>query len=182
MAGPELLTAFNFEVQLRRSPASPLGGRRLSQDAPPSAPDAGQALCDGGFQEVSGLEIEMDVQDVLEGGRNNAVIRRLGRGKYPLLVLKRGMFHGSTGGSDDGRVDDRLWRWMMDALDGVRPLQRVDGTVRVLGPDRKLRATWTFERGLPAKLRGPELNARTGEIAIEELSIAHEGLRMAGGR
>ncbi len=177
MASPELLTAFNFEVQLRRSPASPLGGRRLAQDAPASSPDAGQALCDGGFQEVSGLEIEMDVQDVLEGGRNNAVIRRLGRGRYPLLVLKRGLFHSGS----DGRADDRFWRWMMDALDGVRPLQRVDGTVRVLGPDGTPRATWTFERGLPAKLRGPELNARTGEIAIEELSIAHEGLRLAGG-
>ena len=38
-----------------------------------------------------------------------------------------------------------------------------------------MRATWTFERGLPVKLRGPELNAKTGEVAIEELSIAHEG-------
>ena len=35
-----------------------------------------------------------------------------------------------------------------------------------------------FERGLPAKIKGPELNAKTGEIAIEELTIAHEGLRL----
>jgi hypothetical protein len=39
-------------------------------------------------------------------------------------------------------------------------------------------ATWVFDRGLPAKIRGPELNARTGEIAMEELHIAHEGLRL----
>jgi hypothetical protein len=31
---------------------------------------------------------------------------------------------------------------------------------------------------LPAKIRGPQLNAKTGEIAIEELTIAHEGLRL----
>ena len=31
MADTELLTAFRFEVQLRRSPASPSGGRRLAQ-------------------------------------------------------------------------------------------------------------------------------------------------------
>ena len=68
---------------------------------------------------------------------------------------------------------------MMDALDGVRPVQRVDGTVRVMSADGTVRATWTFERGLPAKLRGPELNAKSGEVAIEELSIAHEGLRLA---
>jgi phage tail-like protein len=168
----ELLTAFRFEVQLRESARSPLGGKQLVQAS--GGNRTGQLLCDGGFQEVSGLEMEMDVQDLLEGGRNNAVVRRLGRGKFPLLVLKRGMFFGSDG----GRIDERFWRWMQDALDGVRPLQRVDGTLRVMSADGSVRATWTFERGLPAKLRGPELNAKSGELAIEELSIAHEGLRL----
>jgi len=41
-------------------------------------------------------------------------------------------------------------------------------------------ARWQFDRGLPAKIRGPELNGKTGEIAIEELHIAHEGLRLLG--
>jgi phage tail-like protein len=168
----ELLTAFRFELQLRRSPVSPLGGRQLGQAA--GGNSSGAALCDGGFQEVSGLEVEMDVLDLLEGGRNNAVIRRLGRGKWPLLVLKRGLLHGADG----GRIDATFWRWMQDALDGVRPLQRVDGTLRVMSSEGQVRATWSFERGLPAKLRGPELNAKSGEIAIEELSIAHEGLRL----
>ena len=36
-----------------------------------------------------------------------------------------------------------------------------------------------FDRGLPAKISGPQLNAKSGEIAIEELHIAHEGLRLA---
>jgi hypothetical protein len=31
---------------------------------------------------------------------------------------------------------------------------------------------------LPQKIRGPELNAKTGEVAIEELHIVHEGLRL----
>ena len=42
----------------------------------------------------------------------------------------------------------------------------------------KVSATWVFDRGLPMKIRGPELNAKTGEVAIEELHIAHEGLRL----
>jgi len=28
------------------------------------------------------------------------------------------------------------------------------------------------------KVSGPQLNAKTGEVAIEELHIAHEGLRL----
>jgi len=47
-----------------------------------------------------------------------------------------------------------------------------------MSADKTVRATWMFDRGLPAKIRGPELNAKTGEIAIEELTIAHEGLRL----
>ena len=39
-------------------------------------------------------------------------------------------------------------------------------------------ATWAFSRGLPAKVVGPQLNAKTGELAIEELQIAHERLRL----
>jgi hypothetical protein len=31
---------------------------------------------------------------------------------------------------------------------------------------------------LPVKVSGPSLNAKTGEVAIEELDIAHEGLRL----
>src|SRR6185295_1376582 len=53
----------------------------------------GAALADGSFQECSGLEVEMDVQEYLEGGRNDGVIRRVGRAKYQNLVLKRGMFY-----------------------------------------------------------------------------------------
>ena len=40
-------------------------------------------------------------------------------------------------------------------------------------------ARWVFDRGLPSKVTGPSLNAKTGEIAIEELHIVHEGLRLA---
>ena len=55
---------------------------------------------------------------------------------------------------------------------------RYDGTVQVMSTGTEVVATWEFDRGLPAKLRGPELNAKTGDIAMEELHIAHEGLRL----
>ena len=46
----------------------------------------------GGFAECSGLELEADVKEYLEGGRNDGVVRRVGRVKLVPLVLKRGMF------------------------------------------------------------------------------------------
>jgi phage tail-like protein len=151
-----LAGAFNFWITLNRSDGS-------------TAP-----LGDGGFQECSGLEIEMDVVELTEGGRNDGTVRQVGRGKYSNIVLKRGMLV-----ADGGQANNELWNWLQSILAGVRPVARYDGIIEVLAGDGgDTVATWTFDRGLPQKIAGPQLNAKTGEIAIEELTIAHEGLRL----
>lgn len=176
MAESLLLTAFRFEVKLLRSPDVVSGRQQPAGAGAGYTPPRGAAeLGNGAFQECSGLEIEMDIQEYQEGGRNNGTVRRVGRGKYQPVVLKRGMFF-SKGGAGEANPD--LWHWMQRILNGERPVPRYDGIVHVMGADNTRRATWMFDRGLPAKIRGPELNARTGEIAIEELTIAHEGLRL----
>ena len=131
-------------------------------------------LGDGGFQECSGLQIDMEVHEIAEGGRNDGVVRLVGRGKYTNITLKRGMLYPAGGGA----VND-LWGWLQGILSGQRPVVRYDGVIEVLdAASRNVVATWTFDRGLPAKVMGPQLNAKTGEIALEELTIAHEGLRL----
>jgi phage tail-like protein len=133
---------------------------------------AGDLLGDGAFQECSGLEIEQDVQEILPGGDNGRVVRRVGRAKYQNIVLKRGMFFSG------GAVNADLWTWIQNVVNNVRPVARYDGTIEVMDVGEVVVATWTFSRGLPARIRGPTLNAQTGEIALEELHIAHEGLRL----
>src|SRR6266481_6223468 len=98
-----LLRSFRFQVKLRRSPAIEAG-------APPPPAAAGAPLGDGGFQECSGLEVEMDVREYLEGGRNDGVIRRVGRAKYQNLVLKRGMFFTDT------QVNREVWIWIQSVV------------------------------------------------------------------
>lgn len=163
----QLLRAFRFQIKLRKSPAAEAGAAART-DAPVGAP-----LGDGGFQECTGLEVEMDVQEYLEGGRNDGVIRRAGRAKYSPLVLKRGMFFSNGQG-----VNRDFWKWLQGAVAGERPLARYDGIIQVMSEGETVVATWVFDRGVPLKIRGPELNAKTGEVAIEELHIAHEGLRL----
>ena len=157
MPDSPLAMAFRFQVTLTRTQG----------DTGP------QTIGEGGFQECSGLDLELDVSDYQEGGRNNGVVQRAGRAKYTRLVLKRGLFH-----QEGDLVDDTVWTWIQDVFDGVRPLRRYDGDVTVLGAEQAVVAHWRFTRGLPAKVVGPQLNARTGEVAMEELHIAHEGLRM----
>jgi phage tail-like protein len=163
----QLLRSFRFQVRLRKSAQGEEGSQ-----APSDSP-AGAALTDGAFQECSGLEVEMDVQEHQEGGRNDGVIKRAGRAKYSPLILKRGMFYSSS-----GVVNRDLWRWLQSVVAGERPIARYDGIIQVMSRDADVAATWVFDRGLPQRIRGPELNAKTGEVAIEELHIAHEGLRL----
>jgi phage tail-like protein len=162
-----LLRAFRFGVTLLQSPQAVEG-----TDTTRAATGA-KRLGQGGFQECSGLELEQDVQEYLEGGRNDGIIRRVGRVKYPAIVLKRGMFFMSDNLNRD------LWIWIQDIVRGVRPVMRFDGAVEVYSSGYNVMARWEFDRGLPLHVKGPELNAKTGEVAIEELHIAHEGLRLA---
>ena len=165
----ELARAFNFRVELFQSRPADEGDPDRA-----AAAQTGTRLGDGGFQECTGLEIELDVQELQEGGRNDGVIRRIGRAKYQPIVLKRGMFSPATG----DRATPELWLWLQRVASGEHVV-RFDGTIDVLdAAGDKIVARWTFVRGLPAKVSGPQLNARTGEVAIEELHIAHEGLTL----
>lgn len=150
----ELLRAFRFHVALTSSvDGSPLG--------------------DGGFAECSGLNLDADLHDILQGGVNDRITRLPGRVKLVPLVLKRGMFAPDR----EGKAGTELWEWFRDTISGVRPVRRYDGVVTVRPPSgEQAMAVWHFERGLPMKISGPTLDARTGEIAIEELHIAHESL------
>jgi phage tail-like protein len=78
-----------------------------------------------------------------------------------------------------GTAVNEIWAWVQGVLSGQRPIVRYDGIIEVLdAPGNTVVATWLFDRGLPTKVMGPQLNAKTGDIAIEELTIAHEGLRL----
>ena len=159
-----LLSTFNFEIRL-----TPSVGYESDKRKP------GKFIANGGFQEASGLEVDMDIQEYYEGGRNDAVVRRIGRARYNNIILKRGMLYSTKNNS---QVVKQLWEWFQNIVSGGPPL-RYNGIIEV--KDRKgttVLAKWAFDRGLPARVRGPELNAKTGEIAIEELHIAHEGLRL----
>jgi phage tail-like protein len=193
----ELLQTFRFRVSLTLSPPRGRDSQPLDTERPATG---GQWLADIGFQECSGLELETDVREYLEGGRNDGVIRRVGRVKLQPLVLKRGMVIKRDQGAQGvqgvqgaqaaqgipvaqgelGKVRPEFWAWIQDTVAGRLPIRRYDGLVEVNGPvkDSPVLASWRFVRGLPLKVTGPALNARTGEVAIEELTIAHEGLHL----
>ncbi len=122
----------------------------------------------GGFAECSGLEMTMDVQEYMEGGGNDTVLKFPTRHKTATLVLKRGL---------TTRPD--LWAWFYSFVLGAG--RRRDGLIVVQDAAQQPHTVWGFRRGLPVKYSGPQLAAAHGAVAIESIEIAHEGLyQMAG--
>ncbi len=119
----------------------------------------------GGFSECSGLETTLEVEEYQEGGRNETVLKFPTRVNWTNLRLRRGV-----------TLSDDLWNWYYSFVEGDG--KRRDGVI-VLQNDLHVPVkTWHFIRGLPVKWVGPTLDAAQSQIAIEELEIAHEGLKL----
>ncbi len=125
--------------------------------------DAG-ALVGGSFAECDGLEMTMEVKTIREGGGNDRQIRLNGPVSYGTLTLKRGM----TSSFD-------LWKWFRDSV--ADPGLRADVEVVLLATDGATeRARFVLTRCVPTKMKSPALNAKDGQIAIEEMQVAYETL------
>jgi len=118
----------------------------------------------GGFSEVSGLTTDTNIVEYREGHEQQGTTRKLpGLMKYNNVVLKRGW-----------TKDRSLWDWRKKVIDGKT--QRASGAIVLLDEARNEALRWNFREGWPSKWEGPALNAKTSEVAIETLEIAHEGL------
>lgn len=126
------------------------------------------------FSEISGLEMNMEVEDYAAGGTNDHLLKFIGRVRWSNLVLKRGLVakRDPTDGSD-------LWTWYEGFLDGKGV--RKDGIIILMNEKREPQVTWSFRRGLPLRWSGPSLNAGQSAVAIESIEIAHEGIRRVKG-
>jgi phage tail-like protein len=119
-----------------------------------------------GFSEASGLTTDTNVIEYREGNEITTTRKLPGLMKYNNIVLKRGW-----------TKDKRLWEWRKKVIDGKT--QRASGAIILLDEARNEALRWNFREGWPSKWEGPALNAKTSEVAIETLEIAHEGLELA---
>jgi phage tail-like protein len=56
--------------------------------------------------------------------------------------------------------------------------ERRSGSIVLLNEQREPALRWNFREGWPLKWEGPVLNAKSSEVAIEELVIACEDIQM----
>lgn len=129
-----------------------------------------QGAVTGFFTECSGLGSEHEViEHKVVDAKGKELIQKIpGRLKWENVSLKRGI----TDNMD-------IWKWRKLVEDGKVNDARKSGSIVMMDQNLAEVARWNFERGWPTKVSGPQLKSASGEIGIEDLTIAHEGLYRA---
>lgn len=123
-------------------------------------------LCGGAFSDCDGLEMTMDVKTIRQGGDNARQIRLAGPASFGQVTLKRGMTEGFD-----------LFTWINQTIADPGLRADVQIVMRATNKDTQT-ASFHLERCLPVKFKAPALNAREGIVAIEELQLAYETMRV----
>jgi phage tail-like protein len=121
----------------------------------------------GRFKEASGVESETEIIEYKEVTKDGKmVIRKVpGAMKWADITLKK---------SIDTSRD--LWEWRLEVEEGDIDSARRDGSIVLYDSTHAEVARWNFMSGWPSKWKGADLNAGEDQIAVEEITITHEGL------
>lgn len=126
---------------------------------------AGMDEGDGSFSEASGLDREIKVAEIVEGGENRFVHRVPTQSSSGNLSLKRGIFRRKTA----------LFSWCKTTLESGLAL-KIETKVLSLSLKDERDApvlTWTFANCWPVKMQTSPFNAANGEVAIETIEFSY---------
>jgi len=122
-----------------------------------------------GFTEVTGLDFETQVIEYREGS-NPAYhkSKQPGLTKYTDITLKRGTFLGDF---------DFFQQWKKTFLfqEGKEKFRRTVH-ISLLDEEHTAIITWTLANAWPSKIQSTDLKADGNEVAIETMTLVHEGL------
>jgi len=115
--------------------------------------------------EVSGLAMSLEVLATRSGASlsGNEVLEPGNKHCSP-VVLKRALLPG----------DRDFYTWFSSAMQG--DAERRDVVITLLNGRHEPAYIWKLQRAFPSKLEFSPLNALGNEVAMESLTLVHEGL------
>ncbi len=123
-------------------------------------------IAQGGFSEVTIPDSTQAVIEYREGNEPITARKQPGLIKYADVTLKWGI----TDSLD-------LYKWRKLVEDGKTKDARKNMAIIILDEEGEPAARWEFENAWPTKYDAPDLKATGNEIAIENIVIAHEGMK-----
>jgi len=153
MVANRIFTTFNFLVEI-------------------SVEGIADEICKAEFADCEGLEMTMEPKTFHQGGQNNEQVHLAGPVSYSQLTLKRGM-----------SKDFGLWRWFTEVIKTEKRGLRGQATIVMLDGARNPQMSFKLKDCLPIKLRVPNLSAKEGGIAIEEMQLVYAAMEavLSGG-
>lgn len=120
------------------------------------------------FAEVSGLDAEMTIETIQEGGENRFPHRIPARVYHPNLVLKRGIVN----------VKGQLASWCREVLEGgiATPVVPKDIEVNLLKPNGTPSMSWLVKQAWPVKWSISTLDAHNNSLAIDVIEFSYREL------
>ncbi|MEL7355589.1 MAG: phage tail protein [Cyanobacteria bacterium J06560_6] len=116
------------------------------------------------FSECSGLDVQVDKDVYFEGGVNEQQRVFLKQAKFGDITLKRGL-------SDDFT----FWDWLNKLLSEGKA-ERRNINILLFNQAGETIQAWSLHGAVPVGWRSPTLQASSNAVAIEELTLAYEGL------
>ena len=122
----------------------------------------------GQFREVSGLDSEQEIVEQKEVDANGqpVIIKVPGNLKWSNIELKRGV-----------DINKGLWEWRYMVESKGPDAARTDCTLELIDYDGSAIATYNITQAWPVKYSGASMNANSNEIAVEAITICHEGFK-----
>ena len=131
------------------------------------------------FNECSGFGLDVKKEVYLEGGVNHQQRVMLGHAEFQDTVLKRGMTNDSS-----------FWLWIKEILDG-RVLQgagwggsamlartRRNINILMMNQSGAIMQVCTLVGAIPVGWKAPAFQADSAAVAIEEMTLAYEGIHL----
>jgi phage tail-like protein len=113
------------------------------------------------FQSVSGLTVDIETEQIAEGGENRFKHKVPVRTKYPNLVLKRGLL-----------VDSEIIDWCKNALENF-DFQPTDLIVKLLNEKHEPLMSWNVVHAYPVKWSVSDFHAEENKLVIETLELTY---------
>jgi phage tail-like protein len=117
------------------------------------------------FSECSGISIEVEKEVYHEGGVNEQQRISLGQTRFSDITLKRGI------------TDDHTFsQWLGELFE--RKTQRRNVNILTYNQAGEIMKSWCLIGAIPVGWKLPSLEADGNMVAVEELTLAFEGLKI----
>jgi phage tail-like protein len=117
------------------------------------------------FSECSGVSVDIQKEVYLEGGVNDQQRISLGQTKFSDITLRKGMTN-----------DETFAKWLSEVFEGKNKRRNVN--VIAYNQAGKTMKSWGLIGAIPVGWKLPDLMADGNMVAVEELTLAFEGLKM----